>query len=668
MALEQLEILSRRPYHGGAEFGETGAYERVDGVAHFAVDPLHPGNADIVDLDKAPRGSDGRVRFQADFCLLQPIDAARGSGRLLLDVVNRGRKLVPGMFHGAANLLVPTERIPPGDGLLLRRGWSLAWCGWQWDVLRSPALMGLDAPQAMAGGEPIAGQTMAAFQVYERCADHLLADRVHAPLLAADTADPDAVLSVREWLDGPATVIARERWRFARDEGGRPVEDNSRVWLEGGFEPGLVYELTYRTAICPIQGAGLLALRDAASFLRYGGAEDGNPAAGRVRFCYGFGASQSGRVLRHFLSLGLNLDEQRRQVFDGMLIHIAGARQGEFNQRYAQPSRSGVPGFGHLMPFAFDPQTDPLTGERAGLLDRQRALGGVPRIIATNSAAEYWRGDASLLHTDLTGEADLEPPEEARVYLIAGVQHTSGALPLTNHNPLDGARGAHPFNLLNYRPVLRAAMLNLDRWVTDGAAPPPSRFPRLADGTAVPRAAVVERFRAIPGVTLPNPERLRTLRRLDLGPDARSGVGRYPTQPGEPYPIFASAVDADGNEIGGVRLPDVSVPLATYTAWNPRHPDTGGAGQILEMLGSTFPFAATEGERRAAGDPRPSIAERYADLTVYLEAVEQAARALIMEGHMLEEDLEAVRQAAAERYAAFTETAATAAAPAAGES
>ncbi len=660
MALEHLEILSRRPYHGGAEFGDTGAYERIDAVAHFAVDPLDPANRDIVDLDKAARDADGRVRFRAGFCLLQPLDAARGSGRLLMEVANRGRRGTTVRFHGAPGA-TPSERIPPGDGLLFRRGWSLAWCGWQWDVLRSPALIGLEAPQAIENGRPIAGQVLVSFQVNARCPDHLLCDRVHSPYLAADTAERDAVLSVREYHDGPATPVARERWRFAHDEGGRPVEDNSRVWLEGGFEPGLLYEVSYTTSVCPIQGAGLLALRDAAAFLKYGTAADGNPAADRIHSAYGFGASQSGRFLRHFLLLGLNLDEQRRQVFDGLHIHIAGARQGEFNQRYAQPSRSGDAGFGHLMPFAFDPQTDPLTGLRAGLLDRQRALGGVPRIIATNSAAEYWRGDGSLLHTNLEGTADVEPPAEARVYLMASTQHMTGALPLNNLSADDGAHGAHAFNAISYTPLLRAALLNLDRWVTEGVEPPPSRFPRLADGTAVPHAAVIEQISRIPGASAPDPARLRNLRRLDLGPGAAAGVGRYPAKRGEPYPIFASAVDADGNEVAGVRLPDVSVPLATYTGWNPRHPDSGAPWQILDMLGSTLPFAGTERERQAAGDPRPSIAERYTDRAAYLHAVEAAAGGLVAEGHMLEEDVERVLQAAGERYDAFAAATATAA-------
>jgi hypothetical protein len=662
MALVQLEILSRRPYHGGAEFGETGAYERIDAVAHFSVAPLDPANREIVDLDKAARDANGRVSFLADLCLLQPLDAARGSGRLLFEAVNRGRKLAPSMFHRAAPSAEATDRVPPADGLLYRRGWSLAWCGWQWDAIRGPGLLGLEAPQALEQGRPIEGQTMATIQVNERCRDHLLADRVHIPYLAADTADPNAVLSVREWGDGPASVIPRGRWRFARDENGSPVEDNSRVWLEDGFEPGLVYELTYRTAVCPIQGAGLLALRDTAAFLKYGSDAEGNPAAGRSRYAYAFGASQTGRVWRHFLSLGLNLDEQGRQVFDGVLAHIAGARQGEFNQRYPQPSRSHTPGFGHMMPFAFDAQTDPLTGERAGLLDQQRARGGVPRIIATNSAAEYWRGDASLLHTDLAGTADMEPPAEARVYSIAGAQHGPGRLPLNNVNPLDGAHGVHRFNVVDYTPALRAALLNLDRWVVDGVEPPPSRFPRLADGTAAPRADVLEQVGKIPGATRPDPERLRTLCRVDLGPDAAQGIGRYPAKLGEPYPIFASAVDADGNEVAGVRLPDISVPLATYTGWNPRDPAVGGSGQILDMLGSTLPFAATEQERRATNDPRPSIEERYLDRQTYLARVEEAARALAESGYVLAEDVEILVQLADERYRAFSGAAEAAAA------
>jgi hypothetical protein len=659
VAVQRIEIHRRGPYEAGRVFGDAGPYERLDGAIHYAVDPAHPANAGIVDLDKAPRDVEGRVRFVGDFCLLQPAESERGNGRLLLDVPNRGRKVAVRMFNRARPEAVPTEAIDPGDGFLMRRGWTVAWCGWQWDVPRSAALMGLEAPRAQAapggGGSdaPLAGQVVVEIQPNEPCADHLLANRVHHPYPAADVDDPDAVLTVRDWTDGPRTTIPRDRWRFARVERGEPVPDDTRVWLAGGFAPGRLYEVVYRTRICPVVGTGLLAVRDCAAFLRYAGADAGNSCAGRLRHTYGFGVSQTGRFLRHFLHLGLNADEAGRQVFDGLWPHVAGARRGEFNHRFAQPSAQSVRGFGHLMPFAFDDQTDPLTGQTDGLLRRQRVHFGVPKIFATNTSAEYWRGDCSLLHTDLAGERDVEPPPEVRVYHFAGTQHGPGALPLGRVSPADGQSGVHPFNAVDYAPLLRAALVNLDRWVTSGEPPPPSVFPRLANGTAVPTQDVLAAFRGIPGVSLPAPERLPVMRRLDLGPDAGAGVGRYPAAAGEPYPTFVSAVDGDGNEVGGVRLPDLTVPVASYTGWNPRDPATGGAGQIINMQGSTLPFPATAAERRRTADPRPAIAERYRDRAGYLAQVRAAAERMVAERLLLAEDVPIVVELAAERYDCF---------------
>ncbi|MHB8645279.1 MAG: alpha/beta hydrolase domain-containing protein [Thermomicrobiales bacterium] len=663
MAVTRLEIRARGPYANGAAFGAAGVYERIDGTIHFAVDPAHPANALIVDLDKAARDDAGQVRFSADFCLLQPVDATKANRRLLFEVLNRGRKLVPRMLNHAAPTAVPTEAIDPGDGFLLRHGWTLAWCGWQWDTITSAALMGLDAPEAIeqaagsrqraAERRPIQGQILIQFQPNERSYNRLLADRIHQPYPAADVDDPDAVLTVRDWPGSPRTTIPRDQWRFAR--GGKdPAPDETHLWLSTEFQPGKVYEVVYRTRRCPVVGTGLLAVRDSVSFLHHSDAAD-NPCAGRIDCTFGFGMSQSGRFLRHFLYLGLNLDEGGRPVFDGINIHVAGARRGEFNHRFAQPSQQNTPSFGHLMPFTDDDETDPLTGQTDGLLRRQRALGGVPKVIATNTSAEYWRGDASLLHTDIAGKCDVEPPEEARVYLFASTQHGLGTVPLVDTDSNTGARGVHGFNAVDYAPLLRAALVNLDRWVTDGTAPPPSVFPRLANGTAVPGASVFAAYHGIPGVTRPDPELLPTIHRFDLGPDAAKGIGRYPAVAGEQYPNYVSTVDADGNETGGVCMPDVAVPVATYTGWDPRHPATGGEGQIIPMEGSTFPFARTAEERQRTGDPRPSLVERYRDRADYLARVESAAEELVATRYLLAEDVSLAVAIAAERWDAFSD-------------
>jgi hypothetical protein len=663
MAVVRPEIRKRGPFADGAAFGATGAYERIDGIAHFAADPAHPANQAIVDLDRAARDEQGQVRFLADFCILQPADPSRGNRRLLFDILNRGLKVAPRHFNRAPQPAVPSEQIDPGDGFLMRHGWTVGWCGWQWDVVRSPALLGLEAPQALgADGRPIVGKVAVEFQPNAPLADHLLADRAHQPFPTVDLDDPDAVLTVRDWQGGERTTIPRQRWRFARDDGhGRPAPDTSYVWLEGGFQPGRFYEVIYRTDTCPVAGVGLLAMRDFASFLRFEDDGDGNPCAGRLDRAYSFGVSQSGRFLRLFLSLGLNLDEEGRQVFDGLIPQVAGGRRGQFNQRYAQPSDQSMPGFGHLMPFADDPQTDPLTGERGGLLDRQRALGGVPRIFTTNTSAEYWRGDASLIHTDLADTRDVEPPPEVRCYLFSSTQHGLGTVPLVYESGTEGARGANPLNAVNYAPLVRAALVNLDRWVAEGIEPPPSAFPRIADGTAATPEEALARFPAIPGAAVPDPARRLMVWRTDVGPEAARGIMDPPARLGERYQNYVSALDEDGNEVAGIRMPDVSVPVATYTGWNSRAPETGSAGQLNLMQGSTFPFPATRAERERRGDPRPSIEERYRDRDDYLARVRRAAEQLARQRYLLDEDVELAVSLAAERYDAFAATPAGAA-------
>jgi hypothetical protein len=656
VAVITLEIASQQPFADGASFGEAGPYERIEGTVRFAVDPTHSANAAIVDLDKAARDDGGRVRFAADFCVLQPVDPARGNRRLLFEVTNRGRRNALRQFNRAPVAASPAETLHPGDGFLMHRGWTVAWCGWQWDVIPAPGLLALEAPQALENGQPIQGRVAVEFQPSAPAPDKLLANRVHRPYPVANLDDPEAELSVRDWPGGERTTIPRDRWAFARDQHGGPLPDPAYLWLEGGFEPGKVYEVVYRTNTCPVVGTGLLAMRDFTAFLHHGSREDGSPCAGRIDRAYSYGRSQSGRFIRHFLHLGLNLDEAGRQVFDGLLPQVAGARRGQFNHRFAQPSDQSSPSFGHLMPFADDPQTDPVTGQSGGLLDRQRRLGGVPHVYAINTSAEYWRGDASLAHTDLAGTRDVEPPAEVRCYLFAGTQHGIGTLPLQYRDAGEGAHGVHGFNAVDYSPLTRAALVNLDRWVSEGTEPPPSAFPRLEDGTAAPAAEVLERFRAVPGATVPDPERRLSIWRTDLGSTVAEGVATLPAKLGARYQTVVSQVDGDLNEVGGIRLPDLTVPVASYTGWNPRAPGTGGAGQILSMQGSTLPFPATRAERARLGDPRPSIEERYHDRAAYLARVRAAAETLARQRYILAEDVDVVVANAVERYDAFAAT------------
>jgi hypothetical protein len=647
MAVTALEIKTRSAFAEGTAFGDIGPYEELDGTVHFAVDPNHPRNAGITDLKLAPRDAQGLVHSSADFRMLQPVAFQRGNRRLLLDIVNRGNPTVLTNFNSAVG------RQEPGNGFLMRQGYTVLWVGWQDDVPATPGLIRIHVPEAVdTGGQPISGKIAVTFQPDAHVRVQLLSDRLHRPHPAKDLNDRDATLTVQDHEDAPPQTIPRQQWSFARLEGDRVVPDASHIYLASGFLPGKVYRAVYTTTGAPVIGLGLLAARDTVSFLRYGSEREGNPCAGRIQYAYSFGRSQSGRFLRHFLYLGLNEDERERIVFDGMIPLVAGGGRGEFNQRFGQPSNSNKYSVKNLFPFHDTTQTEPETGRTDGLLARLSARGKTPKVFFINTSAEYWNGHAALTHTDLDGKHDLAPSETVRVYHFAGTQHGPGNLLLTDTGSADDSRGQQRPNSVDYRPLLRAALVNLDRWVTEGQAPPPSLHPRLEDGTAVPPAQTAATFQAMPGVEFP--AHLRSIARLDFGSGVDEGVPTVlPPKVGKPYANLVSAVDADGNELAGIRLPDISVPLATYTGWNVRHPDIGGPGQTLSLLGSTIPFPATRAEREASGDPRASIEERYVSMEDYLGQVKQAAEVLVKQGYLLAEDLPTVAEQASQRYDLF---------------
>ena len=624
MAVTRLEVTRREPVLGGASFGAGGAYEKIEGVLHFAVDPTARVHEPIADLGLAPRNGRGLVESSADFYLLRPL---AGSGRLLLDVPNRGRKIALGMFNSTPRSNDPTSREDFGNGFLMRHGYTVAWIGWQPDVPRRDGMMALDVPRVPGVSERLRCE----FRPIARVDRLPLADRYHVPHPVARLDDPEAELHVRDHGDAPATTLPRSAWRF-------PAAGS--VALDGGFEPGRIYECYYRAENPPLVGLGLTAVRDTAAFLRWGAAALGNPCAGQIERSYVFGVSQSGRFLRHLLYLGLDEDEVGRFVWDAVIPHVAGARRGEFNCRFGQPSLNALHAVGSLFPFTDGEQEDPVTGQRGALLHRLASRRHPPRIFTINTAAEYWRGDGSLVHTDVAATRDVTPPAWVRQYFFAGTQHTPGALPPPPADPNTGGRGRHTFSVVDYSPLLRAALVNLDRWVTDGVEPPVSQVPRLADGSAVAAESTRGVYARVPGVRFP--DRVSRPVRLDFGPRVEQGVVELPPKLGAPYVTVVSAVDADGNDAAGIRPPELRVPVATFTGWNPRHPDQGAPGDLMSMMGSTLPFARTAAERHASGDPRPSLAERYGDRDGYLARVRSDAQAMVAARHLLAEDVDAV--------------------------
>ena len=657
MALTDLDITNRTSFVSGESFGDVGPYELLEGTAYYAVDPSHARNQGITDLDMAPRNSTGRVEFSSDFAMLQPVNADRGNRRILFDVVNRGRKTAL-TLNSVPMATDHTAPLQAGNGYLMRRGYTVVWGGWQADVPPTPGLVGLQAPEAAGPQGALSGKTMCQFQCNEPTQVFLLADRDHLPNPAADPEETDAILTVRDLPNNPATPIDRSQWSFVRVEDEDVEPQHSHVYMPSGFEPGRIYQLIYTTNVSRIVGLGFVAMRDAVSFLKHAPTASGNPLAGAIDYAYAIGRSQSGRFLRQYIHTGINDDEQDRPALDGIIPHVAGGMRGEFNLRFGQPSKDVCYTIPEMFPFTDTPQTDPVTGAQDSLLDALEVRGNVPKIMFTNTSAEYWRGDAALIHTDLESLTDAPESAHVRRYHFAGCQHGSGDFPPVEVRTADGIRGQLPFNSVDYAPLLRAALDNLDRWVTSGEEPPASRHPSLNDGTAVESHTLLERFAGLPGVRVPE-ETTRAIR-LDYGPETHLGrATKLPADEGEEFPALVADLDESFNELGGIRLPDLSVPVATYTGWNLRDESIGNPGLFIGITGGlagwTLPLPTTRAERESTGDPRASIEERYAGRDDYLEQVARAAMDLVAEGYLLEEDVPEVVDLAGRKYDHFAE-------------
>jgi len=596
----KVTITNRVTVANAQAFGKTGPYEKLTGTIEFAVDPKEPHNARITDIDRATPAADRRVHFTSDLMVIKPADPAKGNGVLLFEVVNRGNILLLNKFNSAASSRNPTTPEEFGNGYLMREGYTLVFVGWEFDL--APGILRVEAPKIEGLIEPIT----VPFILDSRQNETELDD---APLyLPANPADAGSVLTVRDHYWEKPTSIARGRWRFVTGRPGAP-----RVALDGGFEPGRLYEVTFKATGARVAGVGLAAIRDAASAFRY---RTDLPVHGSLAYVQG--ESQDGRFLRQFLYDGFNADERDRRVFDAVWAHIAGSARGTFNQRFGMPISASVLLTPTRFPFTTDEQE--FHGERGSLLQLYKPV-HVPKIFFTNTAVEYWGGGraAALIHTSADGAKDLPIPGDVRIYLLSSTQHSEAPFPPVR------ARGQQLRNTVPQREIMRALLRGLDGWARQGAAPPESRYPRLADGTLAPIASV--KFPAIPGVANP---------RIIPGPGQIRG-GKV-----EMLPHLVPQVDADGNDVAGIRAPDVSVPVATNTGWNFRSGSIGGTGEIVNLLGSYIPFPRTRADREARKDPRPSIQERYRDEDDYLAKLRAAAGALVKGRYLLAEDVESV--------------------------
>jgi hypothetical protein len=614
----RVEISSRQDVLGGKAFGTVGAYEKLVGKVYFAVDPNNEHNKMIADLDKAPKNRQGKVEFSADLFILRPKDPSRGNGVAFFDIANRGRLGVLGIFNRATASNDPATEAEFGDGLLMREGYTVVNVGWQFDVRKylDPKLVGLDAPVATDNGRPITGWVSPWFQP-DRAGESFeftggYNTRAYAPL---DPKDSAYRLTEREgWVAAPR-LIPREDWQFGRIENGRVVFDPNWLTLKGGFKAGQTYQLTYQTKDPPVAGLGFAALRDMASAVK------NNPdAVVHAQYVYTYGASQVGRSQRQMIYEGFTTDELGRRAIDGMFIHVGGTSLGSFNQRFAVPNDLGA--FTETrFPLRYEVTTDPITGKRDGLGARVPA-GQEPKIFLIDSSSEYWdRGRvAALRHASIDGREDLPDPPNVRVFFIAGTKHGSGAWP-----PTDSGNQQLLDNPNNQRWALRALLASLDNWVRRSVAPS-SRHPRLSDGTLVAQSKI--KYPDLPGVKWP--VHVPGGNRGDL-----SG-------PVSVLPFLVPQVDSDGNETGGIRLPEEAVPLGTYAGWAFRSERIGAPDTLAYMAGSYVPFAKTRAEREQKRDPRPSVEERYANRAEYVRRIEEAANRLVQEGILLQEDVKTI--------------------------
>jgi Alpha/beta hydrolase domain len=620
----RVEIKNRVDVLGGRSFGNVGPYETLTGTIYFAADPANPHNKIIVDLDKAPRNAQGKVEFSSDVYIIKPKDPAKGNGVLFFDVVNRGNKALLGVFSRGARSDDPKSEAEFGDAYLLKQGYTLVMVGWQFDIAMGKGKVGFTAPIATENGAPIKGWVRMWF-LSDKPAPSLqyvtgYNTALYPPL---DRQSRQYRLTVREGTFAPQQLIPRDDWEFARIVDGKSTPDANWITLKGGFKAGMTYEVAYETQNPPVAGLGMAAMRDAASAFKFGS----NPVA-PGKFAYMYGASQTGRLIRHFIYEGFTIDEAGRKAFDGAFVQTGATGLGSFNERFAQPNELGS--FTQTkFPILYKTTTDPVTGREDGLGIRIPA-GLEPKIFLVDSSSEYWdRGRvAALRHVSMDGTMDVEDAANVRVYHLSGTKHGAGSFP-----PSDGG-GQLKENANDYRWAQRGLLADLDAWVRQGTEPPASRHPTLRDGTLVARQDL--RFPNLPGVKQPT-----------------FVPGGYRADVPAPYsalPFLVPNVDADGNELGGVRLPIVDVPLATLTGWQFRSEQIGAPNTLIAMAGAYIPLPATKADRERRKDPRKSIEERYTSRGEYLKKVQAAAAKLAQERFVLTDDVPLLVDEAAKQW------------------
>ena len=635
--IEGLESLS--PAFGGTAFGAVGHYEYLTGTIVGTLDPAHPLNAGIVNLDKAPRDASGRVEYRSAFGLLKPVALSHGNGWLLYDAVNRGGKLALTRLNRGAEGQILDSAAQGGDGFLMRHGFSVLWSGWQSGVPAGPGRLHATFPVPTGRGAPITGTSRDEFiaeglggpgdAFVREVSDRVFAGTLSYPAATLDPAKASLTMRVRE-RDARTTPEGLS-WRYLDD---RHVE----ITRPPNHDRGAIYEFIHPARDPEVMGIGFAAIRDLVAFFHHD-VSAANPLRGVVRHTVGFGISQSGRVLRDLVHLGFNQDLNGRKVFDALFPVVSGSRRTFINFAFAQPGRYSRQHEDHAFlddqfPFTYPTLTDPLSGKTDGILKRAAETGMRPKILHLDADADMWAARASLSATDPAG-GDAAMPEDVRLYLAASTQHAvykPAAQPVTQL----------PGNPLGYGAWMRALLIALTEWVEQGTPPPASRFPSRAEGTLVTREEAERVFPRIPGVDFPDVLNALHLRDHSVEPPVD----------GPAYPVLVCAVDADGNSLDGLRHPLLTVPLGTHTGWAVRVAGHA-AGDLYTVQGSFLPFPATEAARAASGDPRPSIEARYPSHAIWAARVIAAAEQLVTERLLLREDADRLIAAARESWEAM---------------
>lgn len=582
------------------DLGKSG-YEQITGKLRFELDPTLPGNAIIADIELAPTNAAGRVSFSSDLRLLKPKDASRINGAAWVEIPNRG---------GKASL----------PASMMAEGFVLLNVGWEFDVPANKGMLRIEVPRARnKDGSSIRGVVSATFTPDKRADEQVITDLIDYPPVDIDGADSKLIVRASAAVPG-GEEVPREQWS---------LKDN-RLRLVRGFEPGKTYELCYLSEAPPVAGLGYAAIRDAVSWLKHEAT-----SLAPVKHAYAFGSSQCGRFLRDFMYLGFNTDEQDRQALDGVMAHVAGAGRLVLNQRWSTP-RSVAGYYTASYPFADTAQRDPVSGHAEGMLENARVKHR-PKVFYANMAAEYWGAGrvAALTHTNVEGTQDVELPENVRSYFFAGTSHGPAAFPPTSQvkdSPL-----ANPVNAGASILALRQAM---HRWVSEGIEPPPSVYPKLRDGTLAPVGEV--RFPKVPGMS--SPVAIKAGGRV-RNPQLPGGAGE-----GSALPLLVPQVDADGNDLGGISMPDIAVPLGTATGWVFRPAEFGSPHEFYLLRGAWVPFAKTKAQREAADDPRLSLDERYVSKDQFMAKVKAVIERLIEQRLMMGTDLEPQMKQASERW------------------